>query len=367
MKTDGHFFVKIFQYGLSDKSKNILWKFVNCMELFIFAEYLFVNFNQLYFMWKDFFYFTRRQRYGIIIFAAIVLLALLVNYLLPLLYPSDVPDGTGYLAEVASFKKQLHTEDSVKSKFRKTPFQFYNRGNYSYYKNNFESYEVQKYHLSPFDPNTTDSAGFVKLGLKPYIASNILRYRSKSGKFRSTADFAKVYGIQPEKMKELEPYIRIDAAKLAHNDSLRRPSFKADKLSANEDVKVEINSADTALLRHVKGIGKVFANRIVAYRNSCGGYLSVDQLKEVYGMTQEDFERIAPFCVVNKALVKKIRVNTASVDLLNHHPYINFYQAKAIYELRRKKGKLQKIEELSFLSEFTNKDLEKIAPYLSFE
>ena len=280
-------------------------------------------------MWKDFFYFTRRQRYGIVVFIAIVLLALLVNYLLPYFFSSSVPDGTGYLAEVALFKKQLHTEDSVKSKFRKTPYQYFYRENYQYDRNNFTRYEAQKYHLSPFDPNTIDSAGLVELGLKPHIASNILRYRNKGGKFRSAADFAKVYGIQPEKMKELEPYIRIDVAKLAHNDSLRKPSYKTDKLIASENVRVEINSADTALLRRINGIGKVFANRIVAYRNRCGGYLSVDQLKEVYGMTKENFERIAPFCVVNKELVKKIRINTASVDLLNRHPYINFLSGES--------------------------------------
>ncbi len=66
----------------------------------------------------------------------------------------------------------------------------------------------------------------------------------------------------------------------------------------------------------------------------------MEQLSEIYGMTPENVEKIKPYCTVNPDLIEKIKVNISSVDRLNRHPYISFYQAKAIYELRRKKGKL---------------------------
>ena len=95
--------------------------------------------------------------------------------------------------------------------------------------------------------------------------------------------------------------------------------------------------------------------------------MSIDQLGEIYGMRKENLERIRPFCKVNTDLVKKMRVNVASVERLKSHPYLNFYQSRAIYELRRKKGKLKNISELKVLPEFTTESLSKIEPYLNFE
>jgi DNA uptake protein ComE-like DNA-binding protein len=117
----------------------------------------------------------------------------------------------------------------------------------------------------------------------------------------------------------------------------------------------------------VKGIGRGYAKGIVRFRNSTGGFVSVDQLSEIYGMRPENFEKIKPFCKVDLSLVRKIDINRATVEKLNAHPYINFYQAKAIYELRRKKGKLNSISDLKILTEFTSAEVEKIKPYLIFE
>jgi DNA uptake protein ComE-like DNA-binding protein len=176
--------------------------------------------------------------------------------------------------------------------------------------------------------------------------------------FRSSADFAKVYGISPEKMKELEPYIAIA--------EIKPP--KSDVVSAKRtDIIVELNTADTTLLMQVKGIGRGYAKGIVRFRQSTGGFVSVDQLGEVYGMRPENLEKIRPYCTVNPMLVKKISVNTATVQRLDAHPYLNFYQSKAIYELRRNKGKLRDISDLKVLTEISAEELMKIKPYLSFE
>ena len=119
--------------------------------------------------------------------------------------------------------------------------------------------------------------------------------------------------------------------------------------------------------RKKTGIGRGYAKGIIRFRQLTGGFVNVDQLTEIYGMRQENFEKILPFCKVNAALIKKIKVNKASVERLKSHPYLNFYQSKAIYELRRKKGKLNNINELKILSEFSSESLTKIEPYLSFE
>ena len=95
-----------------------------------------------------------------------------------------------------------------------------------------------------------------------------------------------------------------------------------------------------------------------AIRSYYGGFVSIEQLKEIYGMRPENYERIKGFCIVNQALVRKIKINSATVEKLNAHPYISYYQAKAIYELRRNKGKLKSKDDLNEISEISKEDLE---------
>jgi DNA uptake protein ComE-like DNA-binding protein len=84
-------------------------------------------------------------------------------------------------------------------------------------------------------------------------------------------------------------------------------------------------------------------------------------------MTTENYRRIAPHCTVDPAFIHKIKVNTASIERLRSHPYLNFYQAKQIYELRRKNGRLTSFQDIEKLSEMNDSVLRKIRPYLSFE
>jgi len=309
-------------------------------------------------MWKDFFYFTRGQRTGIIVLIVLIMLALVANYSMKYFFPVTEKDGTAFLAEVETFKKTLVSRDSMLKVNRQRQFE----ERYTKYRP-YPAYKKElPYTLFTFDPNTADSSIFVRLGLKPFIASNILKYRKKGGSFKTTADFGKVYGIKPDKLKELETYISIKEIKNIKYDSL----FKKRKVF-NKELLVDLNSADTTLLMQIAGIGRGYAKGIIRFRQQTGGFVSIDQLGEVYGMRQENLERIRPFCKVNTDLVKKIKVNIASVERLKGHPYLNFYQSRAIYELRRKKGKLKNISDLKVLPEFTPESLSKIEPYLNFE
>ncbi len=234
-----------------------------------------------------------------------------------------------------------------------------------------------KYELFAFDPNTADSATFVRLGLKPYIARNIVRYRAKGGNFKNPDAFSKVYGITPEKFEELKPYIQLptveNVVEAAKAEQTAETAESGQETPANTtplktDEIVNLNLADTTMLKQVRGIGTVFARRIVSYRNILGGYTSVDQLKEVWGMTDETFEKISPLVAIDDTQITKIDVNKASIEKLKKHPYIKTFQrAKVIYEYRRKKVNLHNINQLKHLEEFTAEDWQKLEPYLSFE
>ncbi|MDR1518394.1 MAG: helix-hairpin-helix domain-containing protein [Dysgonamonadaceae bacterium] len=143
------------------------------------------------------------------------------------------------------------------------------------------------------------------------------------------------------------------------------PSYpKTEKLSAGESI--SLNETDTAQWKKIPGIGSAFAGRIVKYRDRLGGFASVNQLREVYGFDNELFAKVSPFVKEDEVFVK-IAINKLEFKELLKHPYLEYNHVKAIVNLRTRKGNIASIDELSMLDEFTEGDLERLKPYLSFE
>ena len=317
-------------------------------------------------MIKNFLHFNRGQKIGILIMLGLIVTSLLAGWMLPrFVQPNTATTDTSFLTEAAKFKESLVELERAKQNRYPDYDNFYK----PYPKKTFEK---EKYELFAFDPNSADSATLVRLGLKPYVAVNILRYRVKGGKFRKPEDFARVYGITPEKFEELKPFISFESniAKVADENfsETENQEIKPEKKNLKNGIAIELNTADTAAMLQITGIGPSTARGIARYRNLLGGYHSIEQLKEVYGMRPENFERIRSNFTIDDSQIKKINVNTASVDRLKKHPYIKTFQkAVAIYEYRRKKVKLSGIEDLKVLDELTGEDLSKLAPYLEFK
>ena len=130
---------------------------------------------------------------------------------------------------------------------------------------------------------------------------------------------------------------------------------------------VELNSADTTTLKKIPGIGSAYANRIVRFRDLLGGYYTVQQLAEVYGIDEERYTAFAPWFTVDESFIQKIPVNSLPQDTLSRHPYINYRQARAIVQLRTQKKQLSGWDNFTLLDEFTEQDKNRLLPYLSFE
>ena len=229
--------------------------------------------------------------------------------------------------------------------------------------------EEKKAERFAFDPNTADSTQLLRLGLRPFIVRNIYKYRAKGGRFRKPEDFARMYGLGKEEYKSLEPYIKISsdyqpASSLISEteksstpkDSLRYPV----KLSVGEHI--ALNTADTTMLKRVPGIGSGYARAIVNYRNRLGGYVDVNQLLDIKGIPPEALQYI----VLGNSDVKKLDVNHLSLNQLKQHPYLNFYQARALVESRRLHGPLRSAADLRLISDFTEADIKRLIPYLQF-
>jgi competence ComEA-like helix-hairpin-helix protein len=130
---------------------------------------------------------------------------------------------------------------------------------------------------------------------------------------------------------------------------------------------VELNTADTTTLKKVPGIGSAFAGRIVKYRVLLGGFYSVEQLREVYGIDEERYLALQNWFYADTSFIAKLPVNLLPSDSLAKHPYITYRQARVLWQQRRRDGRLNSWENLRLLEEFTETDRERLSAYLSFQ
>jgi len=297
-------------------------------------------------MWKDFFYFSKADKRAILILICLICFLMIGCIVYTTLKEEEtVPEEN--MQEIEAFlasvrKKETLVSSPLRRKREKTVVLF------------------------PFDPNEADSVDFVRLGLPPFMSHNILRYREKGGIFRSVESFAKVYGLTTEQYETLKPYIRIG---VAYQPVKRDTTFQQQCLARIDSLKtlkypegtvVDLNKADTTELKKIPGIGSAYARQIIAYRNRLGGFYRVEQLQELPFLSEEFnvwfkvAQKVHPYILVNKW----------GVEHLRSHPYLNFYQSKVIVEHRKKYGKIKSLSQLSLYEEFTEKDLERLSPYI---
>lgn len=225
-----------------------------------------------------------------------------------------------------------------------------------------------KIDLFTFDPNTINITDWQKLGLSAKQAQAILNYTSKGGKFYKPEDLAKMYTISPKMYSTLLPFIKIESNKGAENN---KPSFSTESRSTQTFAKkeysvVEINSADTMQLQQIKGIGPAFARRIFSYRERLGGFVSKQQLMEVYGLDSTKLREVESQIKIDLNAIKSININTADFETLKRFPYLTYKQINAIVQYRKQHGKYNGIDDLKKIAILTPLTMEKIAPYLSF-
>ncbi len=148
----------------------------------------------------------------------------------------------------------------------------------------------------------------------------------------------------------------------------------ADTMSANtysaamhrQPLSVELNSADSVTLQLLHGIGPAYARRIVRYRERLGGFISTDQLLEVYGFTPELLDHIRPHLTLDTTLINHIDINTIELKQLIRHPYIEYYQARDIVTLRNGGTRFRNVDDLRAVPSMADSTLSRLLPYIDF-
>ena len=150
---------------------------------------------------KDFLYFSRGERRGILVLIIGIILIFLSGYIYSFRQNSRQLSEEESRIQATALKEYDNFIGSVREQEKNENSRF----------KKSERYKKRTVVLAPFDPNRTDSVTFRRLGLPAWMAKNILRYRSKGGKFRKAEDFKKVYGLTEEQYQTLSPYIYFTA------------------------------------------------------------------------------------------------------------------------------------------------------------
>ncbi len=236
--------------------------------------------------------------------------------------------------------------------------------------------------MRAFDPNTVDSLTLIGFGLRPWKVKNFLHYREAGKVFRSTEDLGDTYGWTEEDVERVASYVRVgkkygksgrnekhekygknenhwnDGKRWEKKEKPERPSNKFQTLT-----KVDVNTADTAMLRRIPGVGAKISDAIVRYRKRLGGFHSVEQLREISIVSPE----LLDWMEVPSSNIQKINMNKASFQALNSHPYISYEQTKALLQYIRLYGDVKDEETLMATGIFTKEEMEKLRPYITYE
>lgn len=204
-------------------------------------------------------------------------------------------------------------------------------------------------HLFSFDPNRISRSGWDSLGVEKSTVNRVKKFLAKGGRFRKAKDLKKIYGFDSLKYLELLSYINIPKKELV------------------EKVRIDLNQADSIQLLTLPGIGPYFSQRIINYRDKLGGFYSINQLVDVYGLKRSRVDSISSSLIIDLNYLHSININDATIDELSIHPYISYKEAFDILRLRKRKGKISDLESLRKKKIFQDSTFSRVKPYLSLE
>ena len=318
--------------------------------------------------WKelvaDYFSFTRRDRIAIITLLLVISgVFFLPKTLSHFHHSKPMKIDTAWIAAMKRIEQKEAEVDQQNRKYdddNSTVFQ-YDRPNEKYH-------SKSKGELFYFDPNSLTTEGWKKLGLRDKTIHTIQNFLSKAGRFKKPEDLQKIYGLFPDEYERIAPFIKIESSgETIHSDLNKNisPETQPAKNYSSRYTIIDINTADTTAFISLPGIGSKLAARIINFRDKLGGFYTINQVGETFGLPDSSFQKIKQYLKLENTSIRKININTATVDELKMHPYLKWSLANPIIAYRNEHGPFTKVEDIKKVMAVTEEIYHKIAPYLS--
>lgn len=310
---------------------------------------------------RSYFYFSKKERRAVLLLLMLIIVFAVSPRIFPyIVKPKQIPVDTAFLQQLKTVKQHFPAEKPLSAVAPEAS------------SNDFDVKNNAIIRASVFDPNTASETALLQMGLRPRLVRTLINYRSKGGKFRKPSDLARIYGMDEKTFASLAPYIQIKdaysgqsvAISNAPTFNLRETAFKG---THSPSLKIDINTADTTEWRRLPGIGSRLASRIVHFREKLGGFRSVAQVAETYGLPDSTYRIILPMLLHSKTDMRTLNINAVSLQALQQHPYISYSIAKAIVAYRAQHGTFSRLEDLQRIMLMNDSIYQKISPYLHVE
>lgn len=213
----------------------------------------------------------------------------------------------------------------------------------------------------------TDYKGY-KLGMSVKEIDRLLAFRKENKYVNSAKDFQNVTKVSDSLLDEISPYFKFPDW-VNNKKEFKNYKNYSDKAFAKKEkiIIIDINLATKEELIKIYGIGEAISNRILKFKESLGGFASMEQMKDVWGLSPEVIENLnAHFKVLAQPNLKKIDINNASIKELSQFPYFNYQIAKQIVTYRSMNGDFKNYEDLTKIKGMSNDSAKIIVIYLDF-
>ena len=239
------------------------------------------------------------------------------------------------------------------AEFERTHKKFKKR-NYSNYYSKKKKYKAP---VSKFNPNNYSLSDWMNLGLSEKQSVVVLKFSSRG--IYSEQDLKRIFVI-PDVLFEL-----IRDSVVYPERFQNSPNQESFKKQAKQITSINLNTADTTEFMKIYGVGAFYAKQIIRYREKIGGYFTKEQLFEVWKMTNEAYDKIKDHVFISEKDVKRIHINSVTIEELKVHPYLKWNQANSIVKMRIQRNGFKNIEEIKESVLIDSETYEKLFPYLS--
>jgi competence ComEA-like helix-hairpin-helix protein len=224
------------------------------------------------------------------------------------------------------------------------------------------------YKIYPFNPNFISDYKGYKLGMSIQEIDRLLAFRKQNKYVNSAEEFQKVTQVSDSLLRVLAPNFKFPDWVNKKNTAASFTNSKYSVFAKKEKtVIIDINTASLGDLIKVYGIGEVTAQRILSYKEILGGFVAMEQLNEVWGLSPEVLANLNKQFQVKSTLgIKKYDINNASIKELAQFPYFKYTIARQIVMYRSMNGDIHNIEDLTKIKGMPNDKIKIIVLYLEF-
>lgn len=300
----------------------------------------------------------RGERRALFVVGILLFLSLVFRIIIPNIGHIDPEPDQAFMEQLERLRQELDSLERARKR-KSSPGHYNNQG-----RTVLPQQEIQA-HI--FDPNKVSSEELFAMHLPEKVISNLIRYREAGGVFRSSADLKKIYSLDDSLYNMIYDFVHIEKTSSQDTDQLVQKRWvrnEANSFGTNEAIRIELNAADSSDLVRIKGIGPFSARTIIRYRSLLGGYNTLSQLKEVYGMDSSRYLLLQDAVYIDSSFIKTLDINAMSFGELLKHPYISKQQVTDLIHYRDYAKVIVSPDELKKFGIFDSASFAKIAPYI---